>query len=65
MKSARATSGTDEVRGEAVESVAGGSRYGNEVEVVAVRTSGRPKRTVKRREILDPFFVSKRSINRY
>lgn len=58
MKSTRATSsGTDEDRGEAVESVAGGTRDCNKVDVVAVRT--------KRPEIIDPSFVAKQSISRY
>lgn len=57
MKSTRATSGTDEDRGEAVESIAGGTRDCNKVEVVAVRT--------KRPEIIDPSFVAKQSISRY
>ena len=37
-----------------------GSRNGNDIEAVAVIASCRPKRTVKRPEILDPSYVSKR-----
>jgi hypothetical protein len=41
--------------------VAGGSYDGNDVEAVAARAAGRPKRTIKRREILDPSHVARRT----
>ncbi|KAK4021324.1 hypothetical protein OUZ56_003241 [Daphnia magna] len=40
--------------------VAGGSRDGDDVEAISARGESRPKRAVKRREILDPSHVSKR-----
>ncbi|XP_046461153.1 uncharacterized protein LOC124207625 [Daphnia pulex] len=43
------------------EAVAGGSNDGNDVEAVAARAAGRPKRTIKRREILDPSHVARRT----
>ena len=39
--------------------VAGGSNDGNDVEAVAARAAGRPKRTIKRGEILDPSHVAR------
>lgn len=39
--------------------VAGGSNDGNDVEAVAARAAGRPKRTIRRREILDPSHVAR------
>jgi hypothetical protein len=40
--------------------VAGGSGDGDDVEAIRARSESRPKRAVKRREILDPSYVSKR-----
>ena len=39
--------------------MAGGSNDGNDVEAVAARAAGRPKTTIKRREIFDPSHVAR------
>jgi hypothetical protein len=50
----------DGVVGDVGDAVAGGSGDGEDVEAIHARAESRPKRDVKRREILDPSNVSKR-----
>ena len=49
----------DGVFGDVGDAVAGGSGDGEDVEAILARADSRPKRAVKRREILDPSHVSK------